>query len=106
VARRVVVEKLDDLDGSPATRTVRFGLEGVDYELDLSEENAQELTHWLQDYISHARRVSGRKRAARHSVTSDAAAVRQWAQEQGIHVNARGRIPSQVVDEYAASMNG
>jgi hypothetical protein len=107
VARKVVVEMADDLDGSQATRTVRFGFEGIEYELDLNDENANEMTHWLENYISHARRVGGRKRSglkARSGV--DAAAVRRWAHDQGIDVSARGRIPSQLAEEYTASVGG
>jgi Lsr2 len=104
VARKVVIEKVDDLDGSPAARTMRFGLEGVEYELDLNDENAAELTHWLENYISHARRITGRKRPTQYS-SSNAAAVRQWALQHGIAVSARGRIPRQIAADYAASVN-
>jgi hypothetical protein len=107
VARKVVVEMADDLDGSPATQTVRFGFQGIEYELDLNDENAQELTHWLENYIAHARRVRGRKRSGRDDKSgSNAADVRRWAHEQGIDVSARGRIPSQLAEQYAVSVGG
>jgi hypothetical protein len=108
VARKVVVQMADDLDGSPATQTVRFGFQGVEYELDLNDENANELTHWLENYVSHARRVGGRKRGltGRASAGSgvDPKAVRQWAKEQGLETSARGRIPSQLVTRYLTSV--
>jgi len=40
MAQKVTVELEDDLDGSPADETVRFGLDGTEYEIDLSEKNA------------------------------------------------------------------
>jgi hypothetical protein len=108
VARKVVVQMADDLDGSPATQTIRFGFQGVEYELDLNDENAAEMTHWLENYISHARRVGGRKRdltgKARVGSGVDAKAVRQWANEQGLEISARGRIPSQLVQQYLTSV--
>jgi hypothetical protein len=44
MARRTVVMLTDDLDGSEATETVRFGLDGRDYEVDLSKKNAKSLS--------------------------------------------------------------
>ena len=38
MAKRVVVELVDDLTGKPGATTVRFGLDGVDYEIDLADE--------------------------------------------------------------------
>jgi hypothetical protein len=108
VARKVIVEMADDLDGSRATQTIRFGFQGVEYELDLNDENANEMTHWLEHYISHARRVGGRKRglAGKASAGSgvDPKAVRKWANEQGLEISARGRIPSQLVARYRTSV--
>ena len=107
MARKVLVELADDLDGTPATQTIRFGFQGVEYELDLNDENAAEMTHWLENYISHARRVGGHKRGGVGAATAgsgvDAKAIRQWANEQGLQISARGRIPSQLVQRYLAS---
>ena len=108
MARKVVVKMADDLDGSPATQTIRFGFQGIDYELDLNDENAAEMIHWLENYISHARRTGAHKRggAGRASAGSgvDAKAVRQWANAQGLEISARGRIPSQLVQRYLTSV--
>src|SRR5512143_950605 len=65
MARRTMVELVDDLDGSPAVATVRFGYDGRDYEIELSEEHAQELDELLAPYLEHARRVSDGGRAGR-----------------------------------------
>ena len=104
MARKVLIEMSDDLDGSPATQTIRFGFQGVEYELDLNDENAAEMTHWLQNYISHARRVGGQKRPApRASSGTDASAVRAWAHENGIDVNKRGRVPADITAKFLAA---
>ena len=40
MAQKVTVELEDDLDGGPADETVRFGVDGSEYEIDLSTKNA------------------------------------------------------------------
>jgi Lsr2 len=47
----------DDLSGGEATQTIRFGYAGVDYEIDVNDDNAAEMTKWLENYVSHGRRV-------------------------------------------------
>ncbi len=65
MARRAAVELVDDLDGSPAVQTVRFGYDGRDYEIELNEEHAAELDEFLAPYLEHARRVGDGGRAGR-----------------------------------------
>jgi Lsr2 len=49
--------------------TLRQGLDGAEYEIDLSTEHSGELRKALEKYISHARRTGGTaRRAARGSV--------------------------------------
>jgi hypothetical protein len=43
VAQKVQTLFVDDIDGSDAEGTVRFGLDGTDYEIDLNAKNAQAL---------------------------------------------------------------
>lgn len=64
VTRRVV-ELVDDLDGTPADETVAFALDGVRYELDLSDDNASRLREQLEPFTEAARRVGGRRRGAK-----------------------------------------
>ena len=47
--------RVDDLDGSPATTTVEFGLDGRYYAIDLSAENTARLRGVLAGYIEAAR---------------------------------------------------
>ena len=41
MAQKVETRFIDDLDGSEASGTVEFGLEGRSYEIDLSDDNAK-----------------------------------------------------------------
>jgi hypothetical protein len=107
MAQRVFVQLVDDIDGTTSTEveTVRFGLDGVMYEIDLSESNAQRLRTALAEYVDAARRTGGRlKRGTgpRSTRTADgeAGSIREWAQANGIEVAARGRVPGHVVESY------
>ncbi len=97
----------DDIDGSNAVETVRFGLDGVEWEIDLSERNANRLRNSLSDFTSHGRKVGGhrRRKAANSSTEFDPKAVRKWAEANGIEVNSRGRIPAELVDRYKSAGN-
>ncbi|WP_044575874.1 histone-like nucleoid-structuring protein Lsr2 [Saccharopolyspora spinosa] len=55
MAERIQVELVDDVDGSPANHTVTFALDGVTYEIDLNDENAQQLRAVLNRYVKAAR---------------------------------------------------
>lgn len=108
MAQKVLVELVDDLDGSVATETVEFGLDGVTYEIDLSDGNASELRDSLAQYLEYARRSGGRKRAGRRPTGGQPAtvdreqnqAIREWARQNGFQVSERGRIPTEVVEAY------
>jgi hypothetical protein len=108
VAQQVNVVLVDDLDGSSASDTVSFGLDGRSYEMDLSEENAGKLRDALAEYIAAARRAGGggarRSSAPRPqraaSNREETGAIRQWARENGHDISERGRIPNAVVRAY------
>ena len=59
MAQRVTVELEDDLDGGPADETLRFGLGGTDYEIDLSKKNANAFRRKIAPFIGHARKAPG-----------------------------------------------
>jgi hypothetical protein len=59
---KITVVLEDDLDGGPADETVRFGIDGTGYEIDLSTTNAAAFRRQLAPYIDHARRVGTRVR--------------------------------------------
>ncbi|MGW4843214.1 histone-like nucleoid-structuring protein Lsr2 [Nocardia brasiliensis] len=106
MARKVTVELVDDFDGeSTAEETVRFGIGGVDYEIDLSAENADKLRAALTPWIEAARRVGRAPRATEGKPRSvrdraQTAAIREWARQNGVEVSSRGRIAAEVVAAY------
>ncbi len=109
MAQKVLVSLTDDMDGSDATATVPFALDGTAYEIDLNDKNAAKLRKALEPYVAKARRVkrAGRPAPRLHSVAvgPDPAAVRAWAGAHGVKVSPRGRIPHDVVERYAAAGN-
>jgi hypothetical protein len=104
MAQRIQTLLIDDLDGGEAVGTVRFGLDGTEYEIDLSAAHGDGLRTALQQYIAHARRTGGTAKSAargrRGGTAVDTAKVREWAKEQGIEVKDRGRVPACVVEQY------
>jgi hypothetical protein len=106
MATKVLTTLQDDIDGSAAVETVRFALDGVEWEIDLSERNANRLRNSLRDFIDHARKIGGeRQRKAAPSSEIDAKLIRQWAEANGIEINSRGRIPAEIVDRYKSAGN-
>ena len=113
MAQRVNVVLVDDIDGTEAAETVSFGLDGVQYDIDLSEENADRLRELLAPYVGHARRAGGRRRSgagagrsgggAKASGGATAAEVRAWARENGYDVPERGRVSAEVREAYDAA---
>jgi hypothetical protein len=106
MAQRVNVVLVDDLDGSDAAETVQFGLDGVDYEIDLTEQHATELREALALYVAHGRRKAGRRRSnqsAKASGGPSAAEIREWARANGWEVPERGRVSAEVREAYTAA---
>ncbi len=114
MAQRVNVVLVDDLDGTEAAETVSFGLDGAQYEIDLSTDNADKLRETLALYVGHGRRSGGRRKSAAsakahgspRASSSDgpsAAEVRSWARDNGWDVPERGRVSAEVREAYAAA---
>lgn len=117
MARRIVHQLVDDIDGTLLEvgegETVLFSVDGVAYEIDLTDENAAALRGALDRYIKAARTVSsaratssasssgGRKR--RRSGQQDYSDVREWAKKNGYQVSDRGRVPASVLEAYEAA---
>lgn len=105
MARRVHVIVTDDVDGSEAAETVMFALEGLQYEIDLSEANAAQFRDSLRPWVERARRRTGRRGG---SATSKAgkekmAQIRRWGRQNGFQVSERGRISQALQDAYSAA---
>ena len=65
MARETVTRLVDDLDGGVAHETVRFGLDGQQFEIDLSTRNAKKLRAELAPFVEHGNRLSARVARAR-----------------------------------------
>ena len=105
MAQRMQILYTDDLDGSPAGGTVRFGIDGASYEIDLSKKHADQFAEALAPYIAVARRLSPARRAAPppRAARHDQSDVRAWARGQGLKVSDRGRIPADVLASYQSA---
>ena len=108
MAQQTSISFVDDLDGSKAVETVKFGLDGKTYEIDLNKKNAAALRKAVAAYVDNGRRIrsttSSSKRSSRTATPSgDSAAIREWAIANGITVNARGRISSSIREQYEAA---
>jgi len=107
MAQKIQTLFIDDIDGGEAEGTVRFALDGTEYEIDLNARHSEELRSALGQYVTHARKVGttrkGTARGSRRTSTIDTVAVRTWAREQGIGIKERGRVPAGVLEQYRAA---
>ncbi len=109
MAERRVLSLLDDLDGGKAVETIRFGLDGREYEIDLSKRNADRLRAALAPYSHAGRRMvrtsrrGGMVAQRRVDVAADPRAVRAWARSNRIKVPERGRLPAALIERYHAA---
>jgi nucleoid-associated protein Lsr2 len=108
MARRTRVTLEDDLDGGPAAETLRFGIGGVEYEIDLSERNATRLRTLLAPFMEHGRKAGPRPRRTVRTAASRQRSreIRAWARARGIELSERGRIPASVAARYDADAAG
>ena len=108
MAQKTIVKMYDDLDGSEIDaegKSVSFSFDGVSYEIDLSSKNVQKMREDLRTYTEKARKVSGRGRGSAKAEPApvDTKAVRAWAEEQGMEVSARGRLSTELIEQYRAA---
>lgn len=100
-----MIELIDDLDGSAATQTVTFALDGVSYEVDLNDVNASQIRSSLVPFVETARRTGGRKQNAAEPRAAglNTKNIRTWAVAQGLPINPRGRVPESIIQQYLAA---
>jgi nucleoid-associated protein Lsr2 len=111
VAQKITTLFIDDIDGGAAEGTVRFSLDGTEYEIDLNAQHSEELRSALGKYVTHARKVGGTARRGRAAgrvgrgavSTLNTTEIRNWARENGIDIKDRGRVPADVVAKYQAA---
>lgn len=107
MAQKTIVKTYDDLDGSEIDaegKSVTFSFDGTSYEIDLSGKNVEKMRDALSVYTEKARRVNGRRTSGKaEPAPLDTRAVRAWAEEQGMDVSARGRLSTDLIEQYRAS---
>jgi hypothetical protein len=109
VAQKTIVKTYDDLDGSEIDaegKSITFSIEGSTYEIDLSSKNVAKMRETFAVYTEKARKVSargGRGSTKAEPAPLDTRAVRAWAEEQGMEVSARGRLSSDLIEQYRAA---
>ncbi|WP_312180704.1 Lsr2 family protein [Arthrobacter sp.] len=106
MAQKVKIILVDDLDGGSADETIRFGLDGSQYEIDLSTDNAKNLRAALKPYLDAGRKTSGRTgrpRGTGAARSNEAAQIREWARSNGYTVSERGRVNSEIIEAYRAA---
>jgi hypothetical protein len=114
MAQRIQVNLVDDLNGKEAQETVRFGIDGTNYEIDLTTENAETLRSALSEYVEKGRKAKTGRRglgqnsqggqsyssAPSKSKREETQKIRQWAQDNGHNPSSRGRITQSIIDAY------
>ena len=113
MAQQVVI--VDDVTGEPGASTRRLRLDGVEYDIDLTDETFASLQEVLRPYLEKARLVPMSKRAKnsegrgtpvrqKQELPAASATIRAWAAANGVDCPKRGRIPTAVVERYTKSM--
>ncbi|GAA5195830.1 Lsr2 family protein [Rugosimonospora acidiphila] len=111
MARKLEVKLLDDIDGSEADETLKFGLDGVNYEIDVNADHAEDLRASIAKFILAARRMGrggittarrGRAATPGQGDRAQNQAIRDWAKRRKIPLAGRGRIPRHLVEQYEA----
>jgi hypothetical protein len=112
VAQKIQTLFIDDIDGGAAEGTVRFALDGTEYEIDLNAKHSDELRSAIGKYVTHARKVGGSARRAGRGAgragrgagsSLNTTEIRNWAREQGYDIKDRGRVPADLVAKYQAA---
>lgn len=105
MAQKITIKLVDDIDGSEAVEILKFAVDGVSYELDVSAENAESFRDDLAKWTASARRIGGRRANTKRAASDgpDAKTIRTWALQNGHEVPGRGRIPQTVRDAYVAA---
>lgn len=108
MAQKVKIILEDDLTGGPAEETIQFGLDGKNYEMDLSTENAARLREAVRPFAEKAREVQVGKRGkskkgGNPQPDGETPKIRAWAQENGYTISARGRVHQHTKDAYYAA---
>ena len=113
MAQKITTLFIDDIDGGAAEGTVRFALDGTEYEIDLNAKHSEELRSALGKYVTHARKMGGAARRGGRAAGRarrgtgpglNTTEIRNWARENGYDIKDRGRVPADLVAKYQAAV--
>jgi len=107
VARQEIVEYVSDLSGlridDEREPTVRFALDGDEYEIDLTGSERAALRDALGEFIAVAQPLTETGLpVTRTKVAAATTTIRAWASANGYKVPSRGAIPRDVRRAYEA----
>lgn len=107
MAQKVQTILVSDLSGEELGedgQTVKFGFLGADYEIDLSQKEADDFANTIQKYVDAGRRVGGRRQSGPGSTTrrdpSQTRNIKSWLDAQGIDYPKRGRLPQDLIEQW------
>ena len=106
MAQRVEVSIIDDIDGGKADETITFSLDGAQYVIDLSRENAEQFRESLSRYVDAARKEKSIRATSRGAGPKESSSgpnvsdVREWAKAQGFEVSERGRVAKDLIVRF------
>ena len=115
MARNIITTITDDIDGTPDAFGHTFSLNGVSYEIDLAEKNADKLVKALAPFIDKARKVNGSGKVSKvtkgsggdmgtilidgKQVIYSKSGLKAWAADTDTKLS-RGRVPREIVESY------
>src|SRR3954451_23841078 len=107
------IKRVDDLDNNlEAAERIYFTVRGQDFQIDLTEEHAQEFDEALEKYVQAATKLEpqqtipitrARSRQSGGSGRDDIHEIRMWAEANGHNVSPRGRIKKEIIKAYDAA---
>ncbi len=105
--RTILVSDLSGTELAEDGQTVKFAFLGAEYEIDLSQKEADDFADTIQKYVNAGRRVGGRRQSGASSSArrdpSQTKAIKSWLDEQGIDHPKRGRLPQDLIDQWEAA---
>ncbi|GAA1480814.1 Lsr2 family protein [Gordonia sinesedis] len=109
MAKKEIVQVIDDIDGKVLDKyeTVKWSLDGKNYEFDTSAKHAQQFRDALEKYVAVSRNATTRAPRRAHTggthSKEQTQAIRKWAVKNGYEVSDRGRIPLAVLEAFEAA---
>src|SRR5690349_25139600 len=111
MAKTVITQVTDDLDGSSGAETITFAYRGTTYEIDLGRRNSSAFDKMMKPYLDAARKVtaprsghrgsSNGRRTGRRGPAGESASIRAWARARGYSASDRGPSAATAMEALA-----